>query len=228
MFVVLVTKIQTLAQNPNIEILAYSKLEGIEGEAGNFRVKIRRKARYVTRKNAPHVEPARESAPLKFRNEYNFGHDIRKAIYKDYAQGIPSVYTIDTEHCRTFQGKKCGVCNKVCPAGAIDYEQKDVIQEIEVGAAILTTGYELFDVARISEFGYGRMPNVVTNLEMEHILSASGPFEGQIKRPSDSVHPHKVAWIQCVGSRDPQKRDAALQFGLLHGLHKGSCHSQGA
>ncbi|MGO9119602.1 MAG: FAD-dependent oxidoreductase [Desulfomonilaceae bacterium] len=198
-------KLQTLAQNPNIEILAYSKLEGIEGEAGSFRAKIRKKARYVDSEKCTSCGTCAGKCPIKVRNEYNFGHDIRKAIYKDYAQGIPSVYTIDTEHCRTFQGKKCGVCNKVCPTGAIDYEQKDVIQEIEVGAAILTTGYELFDVARISEFGYGRMPNVVTNLEMERILSASGPFEGQIKRPSDGVHPHKVAWIQCVGSRDPRK-----------------------
>jgi heterodisulfide reductase subunit A len=198
-------KLQTLAQNPNIEILAYSKLEGIEGEAGSFRAKIRKKARYVDAEKCTSCGTCAGKCPIKVRNEYNFGHDVRKAIYKDYAQGIPSVYTIDTEHCRTFQGKKCGVCNKVCPAGAIDYEQKDVIQEIEVGAAILTTGYELFDVARISEFGYGRMPNVVTNLEMERILSASGPFEGQIKRPSDGVHPHKVAWIQCVGSRDPRK-----------------------
>ncbi len=198
-------KLQTLAQNPNIEILAYSKLEGIEGEAGNFRIKIRKKARHVDAEKCTSCGTCAEKCPMKVPNEYNFGHNIRKAIYKDYAQGIPSVYTIDTDHCRTFQGKKCGVCKKVCPAGAIDYEQTDVIQELEVGAAILTPGYELFDVARVSEFGYGRMPNVVTNLEMERILSASGPFEGEVKRPSDGAHPHKIAWIQCVGSRDPRK-----------------------
>jgi heterodisulfide reductase subunit A2 len=198
-------KLQTLAQNPNIEILAYSKLEGIEGEAGNFRIKIRKKARHVDAEKCTSCGTCAEKCPMKVPNEYNFGHNVRKAIYKDYAQGIPSVYTIDTEHCRTFQGKKCGVCKKVCPAGAIDYEQKDVVQELEVGAAILTPGYELFDVARISEFGYGRLPNVVTNLEMERILSASGPFEGEVKRPADGAHPHKIAWIQCVGSRDPRK-----------------------
>ena len=92
------------------------------------------------------------------------GMILRKAIYKDYAQGIPSVYTIDTDHCRVFQGKKCGVCAKVCPAGAIDYEQKDVIEEFEVGAVIMAPGYELFDTSKVSEYGHGIAPNVVVNL----------------------------------------------------------------
>ncbi|MBI5569767.1 MAG: CoB--CoM heterodisulfide reductase iron-sulfur subunit A family protein [Desulfomonile tiedjei] len=198
-------KLQTLAQNPNIEILAYSKLEGIEGEPGNFRVTVRQKARFVDPAKCTSCGTCAQKCPTKVPNEYNFGHDVRKAIYKDYAQGIPSVFTIDTEHCRVFQGKKCGVCQKVCPAGAVDYKQEDKIVEIEVGAVILTPGYEPFPVARISEYGYGRMPNVVTNLEMERILSASGPFEGEVKRPSDGQHPRKIAWIQCVGSRDPRK-----------------------
>lgn len=198
-------KLQTLAQNPNIEILAYSRIEGIEGEAGNFSVKVRRKARFVDPDKCTSCGTCAEKCPTKIPNEYNFGHDVRKAIYKDYAQGIPSVYTIDTEHCRVFMGKKCGVCKKICPAGAVDYEQKDTIEDIEVGAVILSPGYELFDTARVSEFGHGRMPNVVTNLEMERILSASGPFQGEVRRPSDGRHPHKIAWIQCVASRDRRK-----------------------
>ena len=133
-------KLQTLAQNPNIEILAYSRIEGIEGEAGNFRVKVRRKARYVDPDKCTSCGTCAEKCPTKIPNEYNFGHDMRKAIYKDYAQGIPSVYTIDTENCRVFLGKKCGVCKKICPAGAVDYEQKDVIEDIEVGAVILSPG----------------------------------------------------------------------------------------
>jgi len=197
-------KLQTLAQNPNVEILAYSELEEIKGEAGNYRVKIRQKARYVDSEKCNSCGTCAEKCPIKLPNEYNFGHDKRRAIYKDYAQGIPSVYTIDTEHCRTFQGKKCGVCKKVCPADAVDYEQEDSLVDLEVGAVILSPGYELLDLARVSEFGHGRMPNVVTNLEMERILSASGPFEGEVKRPSDGEHPRKIAWIQCVGSRDPR------------------------
>ena len=198
-------KLQTLAQNPNIEILAYSRIEAIEGDVGSFRVKVRRKARYVDPEKCTSCGTCAEKCPIKVPNEYNFGHDSRKAIYKDYAQGIPSVYTIDTEHCRLFKGKKCGVCKKVCPAGAVDYEEQDVLVDLDVGSVILAPGYELFDTARVSEFGHGRMPNVVTNLEMERILSASGPFEGVVTRPSDGAHPCRIAWIQCVASRDRRK-----------------------
>jgi heterodisulfide reductase subunit A len=198
-------KLQTLAQNPNIEILAYSRIEAIEGDVGSFRVKVRRKARYVNPEKCTSCGTCAVKCPIKVPNEYNFGHDSRKAIYKDYAQGIPSVYTIDTEHCRLFKGKKCGVCKKVCPAGAVDYEEQDVLVDLDVGSVILAPGYELFDTARVSEFGHGRMPNVVTNLEMERILSASGPFEGVVTRPSDGAHPRRIAWIQCVASRDRRK-----------------------
>jgi heterodisulfide reductase subunit A len=198
-------KIQTLAQNPNIEVLAYSKLEGIEGDNGRFAVKVREKARYVDAEKCTSCGTCAQYCPTKVPNEYNFGHDVRKAIYKDYAQGIPAVYTIDTDRCRVFQGKKCGVCQKKCPADAIDYEQQDKVHELEVGSVILTPGYELLQASEVSEFGYGRCANVVTNLEMERILSASGPFEGEVQRPSDGVHPKKIAWIQCVGSRDRRK-----------------------
>ncbi|MFA6220957.1 MAG: FAD-dependent oxidoreductase [Desulfomonilaceae bacterium] len=198
-------KLQTLAQNPNIQIVAYSHIEGIEGSAGDFRVKVRRKARFVDPDKCTSCGACAQKCPTKVPNEYNFGHDIRKAIYKDYAQGIPSVYTIDPDHCRIFQGKKCGVCAKVCPAGAIDYEQKDVIEEFEVGAVIMAPGYELFDTAKVAEYGHGIAPNVVVNLEMERILSASGPFSGIVTRPSDGRHPKKIAWIQCVASRDRRK-----------------------
>lgn len=198
-------KLQTLAQNPNIEILAYSTIEGLQGAPGDFMVRVRKKARFVDPEKCTSCGTCAQKCPTKVPNEYNFGHDFRKAIYKDYAQGIPSVYTIDTAHCRVFQGKKCGVCQKVCPAKAVDYEQQDEIVELQVGAVILSPGYELYDARKISEFGYGRIPNVITNLEMERILSASGPFEGVVKRPSDGMHPHKMAWIQCVGSRDIRK-----------------------
>jgi heterodisulfide reductase subunit A len=198
-------KLQTLAQNPNIEILAYSRIEAIEGGPGDFRVTVRKKARYVDEEKCTSCGTCAEKCPTKVPNEYNFGHDVRKAIYKDYAQGIPSVYTIDTDHCRIFQGKKCGVCQKKCPADAIDYEQEDAVVDLNVGAVILAPGYELFNTGNIAEFGHGIAPNVVTNLEMERILSASGPFEGEVRRPSDGRHPAKIAWIQCVASRDRRK-----------------------
>jgi heterodisulfide reductase subunit A len=117
-------------------------------------------------------------------NEFNFGLDQRKAIYKDYAQGIPSVYTIDPNNCKVLQGGKCGVCAKVCQAKAIDYEQKDLDVVFSVASVIVSTGYELFDAAQISEYGYGRLPNVISSLEMERLLSAGGPTKGHLSRPS--------------------------------------------
>jgi heterodisulfide reductase subunit A len=198
-------KLQTLAQNPNIQVMAYSLIEDLQGQPGAFKARVRQRARYVDKEKCTSCGTCAEKCPSRVANHYNFGLDRRKAIFKDYPQGIPSVYTIDTDNCRIFQGKKCGVCQKVCPAGAVDYEQKDQVVELEVGAVILAPGYELFETSKVSEYGHGRMPNVVTNLEMERILSASGPFEGEVKRPSDGRHPKKIAWIQCVGSRDRRK-----------------------
>jgi heterodisulfide reductase subunit A len=125
-----------------------------------------------------------EKCPTKVPNEFNFGLDERKAIYKDYAQGIPSVYTIDPNSCRVMQGQKCGVCAKVCQAKAIDYEQKPSEVELNVAAVIVSTGYELFDATQISEYGYGQFPNVISSLEMERLLSAGGPTKGHLTRPS--------------------------------------------
>lgn len=125
-----------------------------------------------------------EKCPTKVPNEFNFGLDERKAIYKDYAQGIPSVYTIDPNACRVLQGQKCGVCAKVCQAKAIDYEQQPSDVELNVAAVIVSTGYELFDATQISEYGYGLLPNVISSLEMERLLSAGGPTRGHLTRPS--------------------------------------------
>ncbi|MCA1959803.1 MAG: 4Fe-4S binding protein [Desulfomonile sp.] len=154
------------------------------GLVGDFRAKVHRRARYVDQSKCTACGACAEKCPTRVPNEFNFGLDERKAIYKDYAQGIPSVYTIDPNHCRVFQGKKCGVCAKVCQAKAIDYEQKDYDVDLNVAAVIVATGYELFDATQIPEYGYGKLPNVISSLEMERLLSAGGPTSGHLKRPS--------------------------------------------
>ncbi|MEI8182474.1 MAG: 4Fe-4S binding protein [Desulfomonile sp.] len=145
---------------------------------------VHRKARFVDQTRCTACGACAEKCPTKVPNEFNFGLDQRKAIYKDYAQGIPSVYTIDPNNCKVLQGGKCGVCAKVCQAKAIDYEQKDLDVELSVASVIVSTGYELFDAAQISEYGYGRLPNVISSLEMERLLSAGGPTKGHLSRPS--------------------------------------------
>lgn len=145
---------------------------------------VHRKARFVDQTRCTACGACAEKCPTKVPNEFNFGLDQRKAIYKDYAQGIPSVYTIDPNNCKVLQGGKCGVCAKVCQAKAIDYEQKDLDVVFSVASVIVSTGYELFDAAQISEYGYGRLPNVISSLEMERLLSAGGPTKGHLSRPS--------------------------------------------
>jgi heterodisulfide reductase subunit A-like polyferredoxin len=165
-------------------VLAYSEVTDFSGEVGDFRVKVLRKARCVDQSRCTACGACAEKCPTKVPNEFNFGLDMRKAIYKDYAQGIPSVYTIDPVHCKVLLGGKCGVCAKVCQAKAVDYEQKDTELELNVASVIVSTGYELFDATQIPEYGYGRLPNVISSLEMERLLSAGGPTRGHLTRPS--------------------------------------------
>lgn len=164
--------------------MAYSEVTEFSGQVGDFRVSVHRKARYVDASRCTACGACAEKCPTKVPNEFNFGLDDRKAIYKDYAQGIPSVYTIDPNACKVLQGGKCGVCAKVCQAKAIDYEQKDSDIQLNVAAVIVASGYEMFDATQIPEYGYGRFPNVISSLEMERLLSAGGPTRGHLTRPS--------------------------------------------
>jgi heterodisulfide reductase subunit A len=164
--------------------MAYSEVVDFSGEAGSFNVKILQRARYVDASKCTACGACAEKCPTKVPNEFNFGLDERKAIYKDYAQGIPSVFTIDPDHCRVIQGQKCGVCAKQCQAKAIDYEQKDSEVELNVAAVIVSTGYDLFDATKIPEYGFGKLPNVISSLMMERLLSAGGPTAGHLSPPS--------------------------------------------
>lgn len=175
-----------VGRHPKIRLLAYSEVEKVEGELGRFRVTVKKKPRYVDENKCTGCGSCAEKCPTVTSDDYNMGMAQSKAIYKYFAQGIPAAYTIDATRCRNFQpGKKCGVCAKVCQAGAIDYSQKEQILNLEVGAIILATGYELFDARKIPEYGYGRLSNVVTAMELERMLSASGPTHGHLYRPSD-------------------------------------------
>jgi heterodisulfide reductase subunit A len=172
-------------RHPNIDLMAYSEVEKLEGEAGDFTVTVRRKARYIDESKCTGCGSCAEKCPTLVEDAFNERLAERKAIYKYFAQGIPSVYTIDATYCRQLTGKKCGVCKKVCQAGAVDFEQQDRIVEFKVGAVIAAAGYDVFDPSVIPEYGYGKIPNVVTAMEFERLLSASGPTGGHLDRPSD-------------------------------------------
>ncbi len=196
-------KLVEIAGHRNIEILTKTSVEKLEGEPGNFKLTVRRMPRYVREDKCTGCGTCAEKCPTATSDEFNMGLAGSKAIYKSYAQAVPSAFTIDASRCRNFQpGKKCGVCAKVCKAGAIDYKQQEEVLELSTGALILAPGFKVFDAKKTPAYGYGRWPNVITSIEYERILSAAGPFEGHIQRLSDGRAPKRIAWIQCVGSRD--------------------------
>jgi heterodisulfide reductase subunit A len=176
-----------VGRHPNIELLAYSEVEKVEGSAGCFTVRVRKKARYVDEAKCTGCGACAENCPTSVIDLYDEGHSSRKAVYSWFAQGIPSTHTIDADYCRVLNGKKCGICARKGEAGAIDFEQKDTIIELEVGAVITANGYSIFDPGKIPEYRYRDLPNVVTAMEFERFLSASGPTQGHLDRPSDIV-----------------------------------------
>ena len=174
-----------VGRHPNIELLAYTEVDKVEGEPGNFEITIRRKARFVEEDKCTGCGACAEKCPTVVSDVFNVGQGSRTAIYSWFAQGIPSTHTIDADHCRQLNGKKCGICAKTCQAEAINFDQKDRIIELNVGAIIVAVGYDVFDPSRIPEYNYQAIPNVITALEFERFLSASGPTEGHLDRPSD-------------------------------------------
>ncbi|KPK28333.1 MAG: 4Fe-4S ferredoxin, partial [Nitrospira bacterium SG8_3] len=185
-----------VGRHPNIELMAYSEVEKVEGEAGDFKVTVRRKARYVDEDKCTGCGACVEKCPTSLPDAFNMGLGERKAIYSWFAQGIPSTHTIDAENCRQLQGKKCGICKKTCQADAINFEQEDRLVELHVGAIIVASGYEVFDPSRIPEYRYKDIPNVITALEFERLLSASGPTGGHLDRPSDLAAKAQIADLE--------------------------------
>jgi len=192
-------------QHPQIRLITYSEIESVKGEVGNFSVKIRRKAAYVDWEKCTGCGLCQEKCPSKVFSEFERGIGPGKAIYTLSPQAVPNKPVINREVCRYFTKGKCRVCEKICPAGAIDYEQEDTFIEERVGAIIVAMGFDLFPKEEIGEYGYGDVPDVIDGLAFERLLSASGPTAGEIRRPSDGRIPKEVVFIQCVASRDPER-----------------------
>ena len=191
-----------VAGNRNIHLLTNSSVTALEGEAGSFTVRVVKRPRYVDEDKCTGCGVCFTKCPVKRPDEYNASLNQRKNIYIPYPQAVPAVAVIDPETCLYLTDGKCGVCQKVCTAEAVDFEQTAEELSLRVGAVIVVPGYRVFDAAVKREYGYGRFPNVVTSLEFERILSPSGPFQGKVERPSDGQPPESLAFLQCVGSRD--------------------------
>ena len=189
------------ARHPNIEILTYTEVDRVRGEAGDFKVTLIKKPRYVIEERCTGCTTCVEYCPVKAPDPFNQNLSLNKAIHIYFSQAVPLITYVDPDTCLYFQDEKCNICVGACKNNAIDLHQEAEEVEVEVGAIVLSPGYEIFDPGRRNDYGYGRMENVVTSLDFERLLCATGPYEGEIRRPSDLKHPHKVAWIQCVGSR---------------------------
>lgn len=202
---ILAPKMADCFGHPNINVLTYSEVQDVTGSAGDFTVKILKKARHVDEAKCTGCGECMEKCPVKkIPNKFEMGLGFRRAIYLPFLQAVPRVATIDAENCLYLTKGKCGNCAKVCQREAILYDQKDEIVELNVGAVIVATGYDVWDPTPASEYGYGRYPNVYTAMEYERLICAAGPTQGHMERRSDGKRPLKIAFIQCVGSRNVQ------------------------
>jgi len=194
---ILAPKLVTAGRHPNIELVMGAKIKSLEGEEGHFKATLVRRPRYVNEEKCTGCGVCAQKCPIEAIDEFNESLSERGAIFVKYPQAVPLVYSIDRDKCIG-----CGTCQEVCKAGAVEYDEEEKEILLDVGSVILAPGFEEFDPSLKSEYGYGRYPNVVSSTEFERILSASGPYGGMVLRLSDGEVPRKVAFIQCVGSRD--------------------------
>ena len=207
---ILAPKLSECYRHPKITLYSYSEVQKVEGESGNFSVDILKHARYVKEDECINCGVCAEKCPMRVIDEFDRQLRKRRAIYMYYLQGVPAIMTIDKDNCLWFTKNACRICEKVCEKEAIDFEQQD--QQIKlnnVGSIIVATGYNLIediDNEVLRNYGYQKYRNVVTALEFERLLSASGPQDGHIKRLSDGEKPKKIAYLQCIGSRNDRSR----------------------
>ena len=200
---ILTPKMVDCAQHEKIEILSYSEVEEVKGFVGNFNVKIRKKARFVDETKCTGCKICMDKCPSKKGlNDFNMGLNTRPAIYIPFAQAIPNVAVIDPEQCIKMKTGKCGICQKFCGVGAIDYTQQDQFIDRQYGAIVVATGFKPIALDNFNEYGYADNKDVITSLELERLMNAAGPSNGVLVRPSDGEHPKVITFIQCVGSRD--------------------------
>ena len=242
---ILTPRMVDVAQHPNITLHTYSEVESVAGYLGNFRVTIRKKARYIDMERCTGCGECWNVCPSKKNpSEFDYRLGQRTAIYVPFPQAVPARPVIDSQACLKLKKGRCGLCEKKCQAGAIKFDDQDQLVDEEVGAVVVATGYQLYDIGPrhngskwdgYGEYGYGRYPDVIDSLQFERLASASGPTGGKIQRPSDGREPKSVVFISCVGSRDNAKGisycskvccmvNAKHTMLYRHKVHDGAAH----
>ncbi|MCX6841747.1 MAG: CoB--CoM heterodisulfide reductase iron-sulfur subunit A family protein [candidate division WOR-3 bacterium] len=203
---ILTPKMVEAAQHPNIEIRVNTTVKKVDGYVGNFEVTLERRATCVDETKCIACGLCVTKCPVKDAPDgFNAGLSTRPAIATPFPQAVPAIPVINREYCLKFTKDKCGACAKVCPAGAINYEDKGSEEKVKAGAIVVATGYQEMSPAVYTEYGGGTFPDVITGLQFERLVSSTGPTEGKLVRPSDGREPQTIVFVQCVGSRDPSK-----------------------
>jgi len=215
---ILAPKMVEVSRHPNINLITYAEVEEVKPlNYGNyFRVKIKQKPRYVDAEKCTGCQICIEKCPVKVASEFDENLTTRKAIYIPFPQAVPAVASIDPAHCLYFTKNVCRVCQKFCPAHAVDFTQKSKILELEVASIIVATGFELLDPSILPNYGYGKFSDVITSLQFERLLCASGPTNGEVLRPSDNKKPKEIVFIQCVGSRNENVKPYCSQVCCMY------------
>jgi len=214
---ILTPKMSEVGSHPYIDLFTCSEVEEVSGYIGNFKVKIKKKARYVDEEKCTGCGVCQEKCPWKVTSEFDMELGQRRVIYTPFPQAVPNVPVIDREHCVYFQKGKCRACEKFCEAGAIDFSQEDKVIEAEVGNIILATGFQTFDPSLATQYGYGKLDNIITGLQFERLSNATGPTGGNIQLKDGST-PRSVALVHCVGSRDESFHDYCSRVCCMYAL----------
>jgi heterodisulfide reductase subunit A len=191
-----------VGRHPRVELFAYAEVEEVEGFVGNFKVKVRKKARHVREEDCNSCGECAEVCPVVVPDSFQMGLSSRKAVYLPFPQAVPASYIIDMDACLGTNPIACGKCEEVCEKVCIDYDMKDELVELDVGVIVCATGMDAYDPTELDEYCYTRYDNVITSMEFERLICAGGPTAGHFVRPADHTVPKRIAFIQCVGSRN--------------------------